>query len=277
MLRMNDFCQNWLLRHNSNELAIFPNEQISCGVVRSDSVLSVHQSQESGFILTWILEGPGIFHTEGAHYELYPGCVCLRRPGREYHLEFSARAKHHRCFLRLPTCLYSFLISIHPMIDTLPPVLDAPYTPALHQRFLELIDAYAACTATNLHWMIPETFSLILDVTSLSTPLELKQLAMGRSLLEKAQEELSLEAVAAACQMSYGRFRKAFRKTYGISPGQYRINYRVRVAKRMLLEGMSVGSVASALNYPDVYSFSHQFHNVVGCSPSDYVKRKAHP
>ena len=82
------------------------------------------------------------------------------------------------------------------------------------------------------------------------------------------------EAIAAACQMNYDRFRKAFQKTYGVSPGQYRINYRILVGKRLLLEGMSVGSVASTLNYPDIYSFSHQFRSVAGCSPSDYVRRK---
>ena len=277
MLKTNEFCQNWLSHHKSNEIAVFANERMECGVVRSDSVLSVYHSQESGFILTWILEGQGIFHSDGEHYALAPGCLCLRRPGRKYHLEFNARTEHHRCFLRLPTCLYDFLVSTYPIIDTLPPIINAPYAPSLHQRFLQLVDAYAACTADSLHWMIPETFSLILDVTSLSMPVELKKLALGRSMLEKIQDDLPLEAIAAACRMSYGRFRKAFQKAYGISPGQYRIQYRIRVAKRLLLEGMSVGSVAYNLNYPDVYSFSHQFRNVANCSPSDYVKRKAEP
>ena len=274
MLKTNDFCQNWLARHNSNAIAIFPNECMECGIVRSGSVLSVYHSQERGFILTWILEGTGTFHSQGEHYELHPNCLCLRRPGREYHLEFSARTEHHRCFLHLPTSLYDFLISMHPRINSLPPVIEAPYMPSLHQRFLQLLDDYVACTAGNLHWLLPETFSWILDITSLSMPAELKKLALSRSMLEKTQENLSLEAIAAACQMNYDRFRKAFQKTYGVSPGQYRINYRILVAKRLLLEGMSVGSVASTLNYPDIYSFSHQFRSVAGCSPSDYVRRK---
>lgn len=108
MLKTNDFCQNWLARHNSNAIAIFPNECMECGIVRSGSVLSV-------------------YHSQGEHYELHPNCLCLRRPGREYHLEFSARTEHHRCFLHLPTSLYDFLISMHPRINSLPPVIEAPY------------------------------------------------------------------------------------------------------------------------------------------------------
>lgn len=82
MLKTNDFCQNWLARHNSNAIAIFPNECMECGIVRSGSVLSVYHSQERGFILTWILEGTGTFHSQREHYELHPNCLCLRRPGR---------------------------------------------------------------------------------------------------------------------------------------------------------------------------------------------------
>lgn len=61
---------------------------------------------------------------------------------------------------------------------------------------------------------------------------------------------------------------------YGISPGQYRIEYRIRVAKRLLKDGSSVSKVAQMLNYPDIYTFSHQFREVVQCSPTEYVQQK---
>lgn len=274
MLELNDICQKWLDRHQTNLVAIFPNEDIEVGCIRDESISFIQHFRENAFIMTWILEDKGAFDTNGECYAIYPECVCLRRPRHAYRLSFDDSVPHHRYYIRLPTCLYDFLVRMHPQLDSMPPVIDAPYDAVIHQRFIQLLETAVNTPASSLHWLIPDLFSLVLDITALSTPSDHKKLAQGKSLLEKATNDMTLEQIAASCGMSYGSFRKSFRRLYGISPGQYRIEYRIRAAKRLLKDGNSVGNVAQMLNYPDIYTFSHQFREVTQCSPTEYVLRK---
>ena len=84
----------------------------------------------------------------------------------------------------------------------------------------------------------------------------------------------SLEEIAAHHDMSYNTFRKYFHEAYGISPQQYRLHSRVEKAKQLLSMGHQCSEVAAMLDYPDLFSFSHQFKQISGTSPSEY--RKAH-
>ena len=63
---------------------------------------------------------------------------------------------------------------------------------------------------------------------------------------------------------------KQFKKAFGLSPVQYRIQHKITVAKQLLAEGLPVGEIAASLGYPDIYSFTHQFTTVTGQSPSDF-------
>lgn len=274
MLKTNEFCQNWLSMHTQNIMRVYVNEGIQCGYVCRDTIASLESCSENAFIMSWILQGHGVFQTPGESYAISSECVCIRRPRHSYRLSFETRAANQRYFIRLPTCLYDFLVRMHPQLDQMPPIAPAPYDPVIHQRFIRLLETAAETPADNLYWLLPDFFSLILDVTTLSMPRSSKNLMRAKGLLEQPDNAMSLEEIAAHCEMSYGLFRKSFRREYGISPGQYRIEYRVRAAKRLLRDGNSVGRVAELLNYPDVYTFSHQFRDLAECSPTEYVQRK---
>lgn len=71
--------------------------------------------------------------------------------------------------------------------------------------------------------------------------------------------------------ISYERFRKIFRQITGHSPHDYWIRRRIDHAKIMLTQQrLSVKQVAYQLGYPDPFSFSRQFKQVVGISPSRF-------
>lgn len=274
MLKTNEFCQNWLDAHSQNIMRVYVNEGIQCGYVCRDTIASLESHSENAFIMSWILQGRGEFWAQETRYAISPECVCIRRPRHSYRLSFETRAANQRYFIRLPTCLYDFLVRMHPQLDLMPPIAPAPYDPVIHQRFIRLLETVAETPADNLYYLLPDFFSLILDVTTLSMPRSSKSLMRAKSLLEQPGSAMSLEEIAARCEMSYGFFRKSFRREYGVSPGQYRIEYRVRAAKRLLRDGNSVSRVAELLNYPDVYTFSHQFRELAKCSPTEYVQRK---
>jgi len=76
--------------------------------------------------------------------------------------------------------------------------------------------------------------------------------------------------------LSYERFRKIFRDLTGQSPNDYRIRRRIDSARALLTQQrMSIKQVAYTLGYPDPFTFSRQFKQLVGVSPKQFARAGA--
>lgn len=89
-------------------------------------------------------------------------------------------------------------------------------------------------------------------------------------LESRPDPSLPVEEQLAAFGVPYDRLRKAFAVYHGMTPAQFRIRARVSAACELLAEGGRVGEVAERLGYPDPYSFSKQFKQVIGRTPKAY-------
>lgn len=66
-------------------------------------------------------------------------------------------------------------------------------------------------------------------------------------------------------------FRERFRTLFGSTPTQYLINLRLNEAARLLSSGIcSVGEVAEAVGFSDIYYFSRLFKKRFLCSPGNF-------
>lgn len=93
-----------------------------------------------------------------------------------------------------------------------------------------------------------------------------------RLIGEQASHKADLDDLLAQHGLSYERFRKIFRHLTGQSPNDYRIKRRIDTARAMLAQQrMSIKQVAYALGYPDPFTFSRQFKQVVGVSPRRFA------
>lgn len=88
------------------------------------------------------------------------------------------------------------------------------------------------------------------------------------------EARLTLAEAAEIAQLSPGYFSQLFRQEIGISFRDYVVHARLERA-RMLLEetGMSIGQIAHALGYDDLFLFSRQFKARYGYPPSRARKR----
>ena len=68
---------------------------------------------------------------------------------------------------------------------------------------------------------------------------------------------------------------KSFKQVFNITPHQYQLRLKINKAKELLKheKNYAVAEVASSLNYPDIYTFSKQFRNIIQCSPSEFRRR----
>ena len=88
------------------------------------------------------------------------------------------------------------------------------------------------------------------------------------------QEELSVSALAAACDMKESYFQRLFKERYGVSPKKYIIQLKINHACELLrLERYTVTQVAELCNFSDVYFFSRQFKEYMGISPTQFAKK----
>ncbi|MAX25386.1 MAG: hypothetical protein CMJ19_12875 [Phycisphaeraceae bacterium] len=100
-------------------------------------------------------------------------------------------------------------------------------------------------------------------------PAKLRQAA--GMLTASFEKSVDLQAIASEIGMGYEHFRKAFTHHMGKSPMAYRITHRIGLAQSRLLEtDISIGELAQQLGYADVYTFSRQFKQINGLSPTAY-------
>ena len=85
------------------------------------------------------------------------------------------------------------------------------------------------------------------------------------------REPLSLTELAASAGFSPFHFLRVFRRVTGVTPHQYLLGARLRLAARMLLDThRPVTEIAYEVGFQDLSNFVRTFHRVIGCSPRTY-------
>lgn len=85
------------------------------------------------------------------------------------------------------------------------------------------------------------------------------------------QNNISVEDIAAFCNLNRSYFGKIFRNAIGKSPQEFLISYRMTKASELLkLTELSIKDISNAVGYPSQLHFSRAFKNVYGMSPRQW-------
>lgn len=105
-----------------------------------------------------------------------------------------------------------------------------------------------------------------------------RKIADGISMLNRrySDSSLSVSELAAVCRMSESNLNRLIHELYGCSTFGLMRRTRIQNAQNLLVNSENrIGEVAVQVGYTDIYSFSHAFKLVVGCSPSEWrLKRE---
>lgn len=94
---------------------------------------------------------------------------------------------------------------------------------------------------------------------------------------EHIQEELRIDDLAKQALMSTYHFIRVFKKHTGMSPHEYIINYRLRIAKSLLIQtNMSINDICYESGFTSESVFCASFKKNVGVSPTTYRKERRH-
>ena len=87
-------------------------------------------------------------------------------------------------------------------------------------------------------------------------------------LAEHFADDITLREVAQECRLSPTYFIKTFKRTTGITPHQWLLQYRIERAKVMIADtAMSLGEIALACGFADQSHLTRIFKTLVGESP----------
>lgn len=81
---------------------------------------------------------------------------------------------------------------------------------------------------------------------------------------------ISLESLAAIAGLSRFHFCRAFHKQIGVSPSAYQTQLRIAHAKKLLVQGHSIATVATMTGFYDQSHFGWHFKRHVGVTPGAY-------
>lgn len=83
-------------------------------------------------------------------------------------------------------------------------------------------------------------------------------------------QDLTLKDLSKAACLSPFYFQRLFVENIGISPHDYMIQYRIKKARELLLEGHSIASVTVDTGFVDQSHFTRSFKRVTGITPGNY-------
>lgn len=90
-------------------------------------------------------------------------------------------------------------------------------------------------------------------------------------LIASVYSKTSLDEIAARLFMSKANLIRIFKKQKGVTPYQFLLDERIKIAKALLLTtSMSVKSISEKLSFADEHYFSHLFKEKIGISPLKY-------
>ena len=81
---------------------------------------------------------------------------------------------------------------------------------------------------------------------------------------------LSVDDIAKLCSMSRSNVKRVFAKYSGMGVIEYFNDMKVKRAKKLLREGMSIKEVSLALGFYNQNYFSTMFKRIDGVSPGKY-------
>lgn len=81
------------------------------------------------------------------------------------------------------------------------------------------------------------------------------------------------QSIAQLSNLSVPQFYKMYKELYHVSPMEDLNRYRIESAKRLLISGYSIASVASMIGMNSAHYFTDFFKKRVGCTPTQFRKQ----
>lgn len=160
------------------------------------------------------------------------------------------------------------------------PLAEAPSAAAtalvrLGRRMVEelrLADEHSGAALEGLSWELVALFGRHGGGTEAQSP---ARVAEARDhIAAHLHQPLSVARLAALCEVHPARLTRAFRRAFGVGPGEYQRALRLKQALALVGEtDTPLSEVALACGFCDQSHFSRAFKAAYGCTPTTFRRR----
>lgn len=249
----------------------------SCGYVRKNPLrgdfVDVIKRQ---YDFVMVLAGRGKYIDDQVGEVLLEPGVCFQRLPRRKHSTIVLDDQYTEFYLGIGEELFNSLTGVS-LASSNKPVLKTGIDFEMIQWFLDIHKNIDEATGVALPLLLPKVIALIGRATYLDrihgrSDVETEILKQSIHFIQdNINKRLTVEEVADSVAMGYEKYRKLFQEQYGISPGSFIQNHRIRQSQKLLSgTSMTIKEVAIDLGYADSASFSKQFKKVTGYTPTRF-------
>ncbi|GEO80793.1 transcriptional regulator [Pararhodospirillum oryzae] len=97
--------------------------------------------------------------------------------------------------------------------------------------------------------------------------------AARREAVGRLEERLVLAELARRVGLSPSHLHRLYRRTWGMTPAEHRLEARLRQARGLILQGAAMADVAAATGFADQSHFTRAFRRLMGVSPGAWARQ----
>ena len=160
------------------------------------------------------------------------------------------------------------------------PVKPIGYHEQLINIFMEMINIGQREFSGYQQVLAGETLRLLGWIHALAKKSEFKEtnidnvIQQAKLQLMQLEENQGIEKIADELNLGYSKFRKLFKDYTGMSPGQFRMQHKLKKAAEMLIEDdFSIKEIAIILGFESTQYFSRIFKQKTGKTPGNYRRK----
>lgn len=210
-------------------------------------------------LIHYVLSGKGRFEIGGNTYNVSQGEMFVIPPDVETYYEADDKQPWSYIWIGFEA-------------DSLPVELENKIScPSAEQIFLDMKKCHIFDNGRNFYLLskLWELFAILEN----RTKKEREYIEKAISLIESEYMlGIGVDDISKRLNLNRSYFSSVFRKGTGMSPSDYIMEHRMKVAKKLLLENTSVKVAAHSVGYEDAFCFSKTFKKYYGVSPSQIKK-----
>lgn len=271
--------QNRSLSQKVFDEKIFPDNFLaSCEsytqTFRKDTILHYHNCVEIGMCTS----GAGIEYIGDKLYNFYPDSIAIIQKGciHDSHIITEAPIEKPSEWVYIFVDLDSLSIHSKPNYSFI--FSDSDLAALFHMMYNEL--RKRTSVSNNIFKYLLEAF--ILKVNQIEQDFYSSGIQIPDSLLPAINyitcnfsHDITIDEVAAKCNISVSHFRKLFGEYMNCSPLEYLNNVRISAASSLLkTTDISITEIAGMTGFSSISSFNRQFKRSYDISPSQFRKKE---
>lgn len=90
---------------------------------------------------------------------------------------------------------------------------------------------------------------------------------------ERLAEALDLKTLGREAGLSPFHLHRLYRRAYGLTPAEHRIEARLRLARRLILSGTAIAEAALSAGFADQSHLNRAFRKLMGTSPGRWARQ----